>query len=246
MKSEPKLKPCPFCGGKVDPTGWMCVDGAQGPECEGCGATAPSMEIWQAARQQAVQSGYVMVPVDLLEQALKNREPQPRMDDYCCVGCGNWMPKGHPEAHPHEDECEEERLAEQRHWPNQIRLLLAAAPQAEQAVEPVLPDHDSIALEKARNIMQIMYSEMPKGGSVQLLGMVQVRILEAMSLAAPPAPDVSRLELFAKRAIGICEGEAGEWDSDDLIAQKNYAQACANRIRRLRDEFMQAHQNREG
>lgn len=61
-----------------------------------------------------------------------------------------------------------------------------------------------------------------------------------------PAPDVSGLELFAKRAIGICEGEASEWDSDDLIAQKNYAQACANRIRRLRDEFLQAHQNREG
>lgn len=62
---------------------------------------------------------------------------------------------------------------------------------------------------------------------------------------AAPAPGVSRLDLFATRAIGICEGEASEWDSDDLIAQKNYAQACANRIRRLRDEFMQANQNRE-
>ncbi|QJD58158.1 hypothetical protein HG264_04125 [Pseudomonas sp. gcc21] len=48
------------------------------------------------------------------------------------------------------------------------------------------------------------------------------------------------LELFAKRAISICGGEAGEWDSDEVIPQKNYAQACENRIRRLRDEFRAA------
>ncbi len=37
---------CPFCGGEVDPTGWLRGDGARGPECNDCGATAPSMEVW--------------------------------------------------------------------------------------------------------------------------------------------------------------------------------------------------------
>lgn len=41
-----ELKPCPFCGGKVDPTGWLTGYGETGPECEECGATAPTLEIW--------------------------------------------------------------------------------------------------------------------------------------------------------------------------------------------------------
>lgn len=40
--------PCPFCGGEVDPTGWLRGDGTRGPECNDCGATARSMEAWQA------------------------------------------------------------------------------------------------------------------------------------------------------------------------------------------------------
>ncbi|HGO9838641.1 hypothetical protein [Pseudomonas aeruginosa] len=39
--------PCPFCGGEVDPTGWLRGDGTRGPECNDCGATARSMEAWQ-------------------------------------------------------------------------------------------------------------------------------------------------------------------------------------------------------
>jgi hypothetical protein len=39
-------KSCPFCGGQPDPKGWMAGDGQQGPECEGCGATAESLERW--------------------------------------------------------------------------------------------------------------------------------------------------------------------------------------------------------
>lgn len=45
--TEQKHSACPFCGGEVDPTGWLRGDGARGPECEGCGATAPSMEVWE-------------------------------------------------------------------------------------------------------------------------------------------------------------------------------------------------------
>lgn len=37
---------CPFCGGTVDPQGWLRGDGKRGPECNDCGATAPSMEAW--------------------------------------------------------------------------------------------------------------------------------------------------------------------------------------------------------
>ncbi|MDI6405001.1 DUF551 domain-containing protein [Cronobacter malonaticus] len=42
--------PCPFCGGRCDPNGWMgrYDDGVPmcGPECEDCGATANSIEEW--------------------------------------------------------------------------------------------------------------------------------------------------------------------------------------------------------
>jgi hypothetical protein len=46
-------RPCPFCGGKVDPDGWMgWHKGAEttGPECEGCGATAPTIEMWDTRK----------------------------------------------------------------------------------------------------------------------------------------------------------------------------------------------------
>jgi hypothetical protein len=39
-------KPCPFCGGAVDPRGWLNGQGDRGPECEECGATAASIEQW--------------------------------------------------------------------------------------------------------------------------------------------------------------------------------------------------------
>lgn len=42
--------PCPFCGGAVDPTGWLSQDAfgiqRRGPECDGCGATAPYLHTW--------------------------------------------------------------------------------------------------------------------------------------------------------------------------------------------------------
>jgi tRNA(Ile2) C34 agmatinyltransferase TiaS len=39
---------CPLCGGNVDPKGWLDGQGNRGPECEDCGATARSMEIWNS------------------------------------------------------------------------------------------------------------------------------------------------------------------------------------------------------
>ncbi len=42
-----ELKPCPFCGGTVDPKGWLSNGGLRGPECEGCGCTALSIEEWE-------------------------------------------------------------------------------------------------------------------------------------------------------------------------------------------------------
>lgn len=61
--TEQKHSACPFCGGEVDPTGWLRGDGARGPECEGCGATAPSMAVWE---QRA---------------ALAQPSPAPELDD---------------------------------------------------------------------------------------------------------------------------------------------------------------------
>jgi len=43
---EQDNKLCPFCGGIVDPEGWLDGEGNRGPECEWCGATAPTIEIW--------------------------------------------------------------------------------------------------------------------------------------------------------------------------------------------------------
>jgi hypothetical protein len=40
------LQPCPFCGGRCDPHGWLKANGERGPECEGCGATAVSVYAW--------------------------------------------------------------------------------------------------------------------------------------------------------------------------------------------------------
>lgn len=49
--------PCPFCGGEVDPTGWLRGDGTRGPECNYCGATARSMEAWQTRTAPAQSEG---------------------------------------------------------------------------------------------------------------------------------------------------------------------------------------------
>jgi hypothetical protein len=42
--------PCPFCGGAVEPRGWLCEDeiggDVSGPECDGCGATTITMDDW--------------------------------------------------------------------------------------------------------------------------------------------------------------------------------------------------------
>jgi len=62
-----QLKACPFCGStSIDPEGWMsgwcqCPDAAAhaimkcekrtGPSCDGCGATAESVEAWEARAQ---------------------------------------------------------------------------------------------------------------------------------------------------------------------------------------------------
>lgn len=46
--------PCPFCGGTVDPEGWLSAEEdpatgdalRRGPECNDCGATARTMADW--------------------------------------------------------------------------------------------------------------------------------------------------------------------------------------------------------
>ncbi|MBD8493873.1 hypothetical protein [Pseudomonas syringae] len=49
--TDKQNSPCPFCGGRVDPEGWLRGDGARGPECESCGATAPTLAVWNSAQQ---------------------------------------------------------------------------------------------------------------------------------------------------------------------------------------------------
>ncbi|EPD3811085.1 DUF551 domain-containing protein [Cronobacter dublinensis] len=66
--------PCPFCGGRCDPNGWMGSydDGVPmcGPECEDCGATASSIEEWNRrstalAGKAVVPEGWKLVPMRL-------------------------------------------------------------------------------------------------------------------------------------------------------------------------------------
>ena len=94
-------------------------------------------------------------------------------------------------------------------WPGcaatDYKHMLAAAPAP---VERVEQDHDAIALDKARNIMQIMYGEMPKGGSAQLLAMVQVCVLEAMSHVCTPQHAPTAVPLAAKHQ-GMCISAQG-------------------------------------
>lgn len=41
---------CPHCGADVDPEGWE-VGAASGPMCMHCGATARTLEDWNARRE---------------------------------------------------------------------------------------------------------------------------------------------------------------------------------------------------
>lgn len=43
---------CPFCGGAVDPQGWLNGMDERGPECSKCGATAPSLAVWDKRHVQ--------------------------------------------------------------------------------------------------------------------------------------------------------------------------------------------------
>lgn len=48
---------CPFCGGQVDPDGWLNGAGQRGPECESCGATAPNLMLWNSAQPAQQHQG---------------------------------------------------------------------------------------------------------------------------------------------------------------------------------------------
>ncbi|HAB02481.1 MAG TPA: hypothetical protein DCE25_05950 [Pseudomonas sp.] len=55
--SNTENAPCPFCGGQVDPEGWLRDDGVRGPECESCGATAPNLALWNGAHPAQQDKG---------------------------------------------------------------------------------------------------------------------------------------------------------------------------------------------
>ncbi|EPJ5080650.1 hypothetical protein P3415_006110 [Pseudomonas aeruginosa] len=78
--------PCPFCGGEVDPTGWLRGDGTRGPECNDCGATARSMEAWQTRTVPTGQAPQAWLDV------LAERRRQGEVE--------GWTPE-HDDAHSH-------------------------------------------------------------------------------------------------------------------------------------------------
>lgn len=91
---ELKLKNCPFCGSdKIDPTGWMSStangedgpgDVREGPACDGCGASADSVEIWNTRSEAPQPSG-----VDRRELAFAIDRVMAEGDGFwrSCSGC---------------------------------------------------------------------------------------------------------------------------------------------------------------
>ncbi|WP_105607012.1 hypothetical protein [Cronobacter sakazakii] len=86
--------PCPFCGGRCDPNGWMGSydDGVPkcGPECEDCGATANSIEEWNRrstalAGKAVVPEGWKLVPVELTKEMRGKIHP---FAEATCLNCG--------------------------------------------------------------------------------------------------------------------------------------------------------------
>lgn len=79
-------KRCPFCNGKVDPRGWLGSGGVRGPECDGCGATALTIEAWEKRAGDVittfgfgnvvvVEGNLVGVVCKLWGQSSEGREP---------------------------------------------------------------------------------------------------------------------------------------------------------------------------
>ena len=71
-------KPCPFCGGKVDPTGWLRNDGVRGPECD-CGATAVSMQAWDNRVDVVTPAEVTTSSVPPPEQAFEHHVANPNL-----------------------------------------------------------------------------------------------------------------------------------------------------------------------
>lgn len=57
LSSNKENSPCPFCGGQVDPEGWLRGDGVRGPECDSCGATAPTLGEWNSVKPAEQHQG---------------------------------------------------------------------------------------------------------------------------------------------------------------------------------------------
>jgi hypothetical protein len=74
--------PCPFCGGQVDPAGWLGQNNAgvitSGPECDGCGATTETLEIWN--KREPI-NGKVVVDAKHLANLLDYTIRNPYLDE---------------------------------------------------------------------------------------------------------------------------------------------------------------------
>ena len=71
------LKPCPFCGSNADPEVWGPCDSRPGPKCEGCGATATSIETWN---QRIATESHDIFPLGLSPaQAFEHHVANPNL-----------------------------------------------------------------------------------------------------------------------------------------------------------------------
>ncbi|MBG6287715.1 hypothetical protein I5I61_09690 [Pseudomonas nitroreducens] len=89
--TEQKHSACPFCGGEVDPTGWLRGDGVRGPECDDCGATAPSIEVWEQRSHLADQIGSYPIGKGFLQEffaAMKASARSPEVKEVIDTAAG--------------------------------------------------------------------------------------------------------------------------------------------------------------
>lgn len=80
-----------------------------------------------------------------------------------------------------------------------------------------MADRDQIALDAATKIMDLVYGQMPVGGSVQLKAGVQVVVAEALA-TQPPAVGVDVSEQTVRRiarAVADWASVAGDPEPDD-------------------------------
>lgn len=117
-----------------------------------------------------------------------------------------------------------------------IIAALAAAP-ATPAAQVAVPDVSAMARVLSDRVASACCVDPDDNWA--MYGQEYIEDVQAMLAAAHPAGrqeqgEVQRLREALDRAVEICREQGRHWDSDDVIADRNYADHCADLIEQLR------------